>query len=238
MPTEKESRDVRWNGLKQEGSATGLSEPAERYLDLLLAGNRDQAVQLILSEVDSGTPIPEIYLNVFQPTQREIGRLWEVNQITVAQEHFCSAATQLMMSMLYPRFLGTGSNGPSMVATCVSGELHEIGIRMVSDFFEMAGWNTYYLGANTPPADIIQTLISRQSKVLAISATITYHIPRVIELINKVRDSALGEDLPILVGGRPFLISPGLWEQVGADGFAADARQAVVAAAGLLEGEH
>jgi MerR family transcriptional regulator, light-induced transcriptional regulator len=237
LPTEKESRDVQ-SGLKQEPLAEVNADLAERYLDLLLVGNRVQAVQLILSKVDEGTSIPEIYLDVFQPAQREIGRLWEVNQITVAQEHFCSAATQQIMSMFYPRFLGTGSSGPSLVATCVSGELHEIGIRMVSDFFEMAGWNTYYLGANTPPADIIQTLISRGSKVLAISATITYHIPRVIELIDEVRRSTLGEDLPILVGGRPFLISPGLWERVGADGFAVDARQAVVAAASLLEGEH
>jgi methanogenic corrinoid protein MtbC1 len=234
--TEKQSRREQ-GGSSQEGPRGGHPQLAERYLELLLAGNRDRAVELILSKVEDGTSIPEIYLDVFQPAQREIGRLWEVNQITVAQEHYCSAATQLIMSILYPRFLGTGSSGPGLLATCVSGELHEIGIRMVSDFFEMAGWNTYYLGASTPPGDIIQALTSRQSKVLAISATITYHIPRVIELIEAVRSSPIGKGLLILVGGRPFLISPGLWEKVGADGFAEDARQAVVTASRLLEGE-
>lgn len=237
MFDEMKPRDVQ-SGMYREESMKANSELAGRYLELLLEGNRDRAVELILSNVEAGMPIPEIYLGVFQPVQREIGRLWEVNQITVAQEHYTSAATQLIMSMLYPRFLGTGSGGPGLVATCVSGELHEIGIRMVSDFFEMAGWNTYYLGANTPSRDVIQTIISRRSKVLAISATITYHIPRVIELIEEVRGSALGDDFPILVGGRPFLISSDLWERVGADGFAADARQAVVAASGLIEGEH
>ena len=50
-----------------------------------------------------------------------------------------------------------------MVATCIGGELHEIGIRMVADFFEMEGWDTYYLGANTP-ADAVVAELSAQAR--------------------------------------------------------------------------
>ena len=40
--------------------------------------------------------------------------------------------------------------GRCVVVTCVGGELHELGARMVGDFFDMAGWDTYFCGADTP----------------------------------------------------------------------------------------
>ena len=49
--------------------------------------------------------IRDVYLLVFQPCQREVGRLWEAGRITVAQEHYCTAATQVIMSQLAPRLV-------------------------------------------------------------------------------------------------------------------------------------
>ena len=69
----------------------------------------------------------------------------------MAQEHYCTAATQLIMSQLYPYIFTTGKNGRVLVGTCVSGDLHEIGVRMVSDFFEMEGWDTFYLAPTRRP---------------------------------------------------------------------------------------
>ena len=100
----------------------------------------------------------DIYLQVFQRSQYEIGRLWQMNKLTMAQEHYCSAATQLIMSLLYPRIFDTKKIGARLVAACVQGDLHEIGLRIVSDFFEIEGWDTFYLGANTPTSGILDTL--------------------------------------------------------------------------------
>ena len=105
----------------------------------------------------------DVYLHVFQRSQYEIGRLWQSNQISVAQEHLCTAATQLIMSQLYPFIFGTERRNRRVVAACVGGDLHEIGIRMVADFFEMDGWDTFYLGANVPITDIVQTVIDRRA---------------------------------------------------------------------------
>jgi methanogenic corrinoid protein MtbC1 len=203
-----------------------LGPLARRYIEALLAGDRAAASQMILEAADQGTPVREIYLHVFQPVQREIGRLWQTNQISVAQEHYCTAATQLIMSQLYPRIFATRRTGHRLVATCVGGELHEIGVRMVADFFEMEGWDTYYLGANTPTESVLSTVEERQPDVLGVSATITMHVSDVRALIDRVRASAVGNGLKILVGGYPFNTASDLWRRVGADGYAADAQQA------------
>jgi methanogenic corrinoid protein MtbC1 len=204
-----------------------LTVLAQRYLDALLQGERHVANDMILDAVEQGTPVRDIYLYVFQPAQREVGRLWQTNQISVAQEHYCTAATQLIMSQLYPRIFVTQKIGRTLVATCVGGELHEIGIRMVADFFEMEGWDTYYVGANTPTPGILRTLEERKADVLAISATMTFHIRAVAQLIVEVRACESCTGVHILVGGYPFNVSPNLWRQVEADGYAGDAQQAV-----------
>ena len=213
-----------------------LSSLARAYLDALLAGDRRAASRLILDAVQEGTEVQEVYLNVFQPVQREVGRLWQMNRLSIAQEHYVTAATQLVMSQLYPRIFSTARVGRCLVATCVGSELHEIGVRMVADLFEMAGWDSYYLGANTPVQGVLQALEERRPDVLAVSATLTIHVGQVRTLIERVRtaDRDQGNNPLILVGGYPFLLSSELWRRVGADGFARDAQQAVRVANQLI----
>lgn len=207
---------------------------ARQYLDLLRSGHRSDCSQLIMSAIQDGVGVKDIYLHVFQPCQREIGRLWQTNQMIVAEEHYCTAATQLIMSQLSSFIFGTKRNGKVLVATCVGGELHEIGLRMVADFFEIEGWDTYYLGSNTPNKSIIETLRTRNADLLLISATMTFNVHLVTELIDDVRSTSTRPDIPILVGGYPFNIEPELWKHSGASGYAPSALEAVDVAAGLM----
>ncbi len=203
---------------------------AHQYLEALRRGERHVASRLVLDAAASGTPVKDIYLDVFQPALREIGRLWQTNRITVAKEHYCTAATQLIMSQLYPYIFTAERNAGTLVATCVSGDLHELGIRMVADFFEMEGWNTFFLGASTPHGAVVDTLIERRADVLAVSATISCHIEAVRELIHAVRRDPVAGGVVILVGGYPFNQNPSLWQGIGADGSAENAQQAILVA--------
>lgn len=213
-----------------------LWELARAYLDALLAGERHRATRLVLTAAAAGTGVRDLYLHLFQPVQREVGRLWQINAIGVAQEHYCSAATQLAMAQLYPMIFTTERRGRTMVAACVEGELHEIGIRMLADLFEMDGWNTFFLGASTPAAGVVQTLVDRAAELLCISATLTPHVAKVATLISTVRADAACAGVRIMVGGYPFAIAPDLWRRVGADGCAPDAVTAVAAAERLATG--
>lgn len=207
---------------------------AREYLATLLAGERHRASRMILAAVAAGMPVKETYLRVFQPVQHEVGRLWQLNQISVAQEHYCTAATQLVMSQLYPQMFAPDKDAGTLVATCVEGDLHEIGIRMVTDFFEMDGWNTFYLGARTPTQAVIDTVAQRRAQVLAISATISFHLRAVQDLIRRVRAHPGCHRVKILVGGYPFAVAPELWRTMGADGCASGAQDAIVLANRLV----
>jgi methanogenic corrinoid protein MtbC1 len=207
---------------------------ANDYLELVLAGSRHRASASILEAVERGVSIREVYLHVFQPVQHEIGRLWQLNRISVAQEHLCTAITQLVMSQLYPRTFSGARNGRSLVATCVGGELHELGVRMVADFLELEGWDTYYLGSNTPHDAVVQQMIDVGAELLAVSVTMPFHLDRAARLIHTVRGDARCAAGKILVGGLPFNLAPDLCHRVQADGTARNAKLAVDAAAQLV----
>lgn len=194
------------------------AELAARYVGALLAGDRHLASRMILNTVEGGLPVREVYLDVVSPAQHEIGRLWQMDRISVAQEHYFTAATQQVMSRLHPWIFTTPRIGRSLIVTSVSRELHELGARMVADFFELAGWDAYYLGASTPMTDLIAAIVDRRPDLVAISATMTPNVALVGRFVRGIRAHPEIAEVPILVGGYPFIIAANLWEHVGADG--------------------
>ena len=105
---------------------------------------------------------------------------------------------------------------------------------MVADFFELEGWDTYYMGANTPTESILSAVEDYQPEILGISATMPLHRSALKDLISEVRSSDACKGVKILVGGYTLKASPALWRKMGADGFAHDALDATVLAAGLM----
>ena len=209
-----------------------LSSPhgnlAAEYLAALLSSDHDKPSQLILDSFRNGVSIRDIYLHVLQPVQYEIGRLWHTGAISVAHEHFASSVTQLVMAQLYPFICVTAQEKVKgiIVAVCVSGELHEIGIRMVADFFEMEGWSTHFLGANMSTNDIVEMLHTHKADLLALSASMSSNVVKAKQVITAVRSSQ-AHNTKVMVGGHAFNSVPDLWKQVDADYYAENAESAL-----------
>ena len=197
------------------------------YVEALLEGRRRAAEGIILRAADEGMSVRELYRDVLQPSQIEIGQLWHRNDITVADEHFATATTEAVLANLRLRAVPAAPNGRTVVATAVGGELHAVGIRMVADFFEFDGWNTLYLGANTPNGDLVELLRTYRVHLLAASITHMLQLRTLGELIEIVRADEALADLRIIVGGWPFRVVPDLWRELDADGSAASADEAV-----------
>ena len=208
-------------------TAAPLGELARNYFAALREGNRNAAIDLLLDAVDAGTSVPDVYVQVLQRIQEEVGRLWQLNELSIAKEHFITASTQLAVSILSSYYAENDKKGWSMVAACVSGELHDIGLHIITEFFEMEGWNTYYLGANVPTESIIECLREQHADLVAISATLPVQVPEVAAIIRTIRADKDISVIKILVGGFPFNQNPQLWKEVGADGYAKDATEAV-----------
>ena len=194
---------------------------ASEYLAALLRGSRRDALQIVTNALDGGASLRDVYRHVFEPVQQEIGRLWQLNQVSVAQEHFCTAATQQVMTQLYGRIFGAEKRGKRAVAMCVGGELHEIGLRIIADQLELEGWQTWYLGASVPPANAVQFCVDQKADVLLVSATLPPHLAGVAEVVRLFRARPELAGARVIVGGRAFRNAPEVWRTIGADGYAA-----------------
>jgi MerR family transcriptional regulator, light-induced transcriptional regulator len=210
-----------------------LAPEVRLYVQAILGGQRQAALNIALEAVLAGHSVPDVYCDLLQPAQYEVGRLWESNQVTVAQEHMATAITQYVVAQLYGRLPIPESVRGNALVTGVEGELHQLGANMVADMLEAEGWNVRFLGTQLPHRDILHAVEEHGPAVVGISATMLYSLPRVAELVSAIRASA-GEGVRIVVGGGAFRAAPDAWADMGADGAASDLRSAVALVARLV----
>lgn len=173
------------------------------YLAALLRGDRSTCARIVRELLLNEMSIRTIYTDWFCAALYHVGELWESNRISVATEHLATAITERVMSeVVAPVLFGREPVGRSLMIACVPHEFHRIGGRMVADLAEMRGWDTYFLGANTPPGGLLALLDEKQPDVLALSLGLPGNLPDVRNTIGAVR--ALRPEMPIWLGGQAF----------------------------------
>lgn len=172
------------------------------YLSALLDGNKEDCTRIIISMLESGVPVKEIYTDVIKRSMYRIGQLWENDRTSIAREHQATKITEIMISLIYPYILKVPKIDKKVIVTCTDKEFHELGARMVSDIFELNGWKSIYLGANTPKDELIRLIEEENPDVVAISINFYINIVRLIKEIELISEKF--PDLQIVVGGQAF----------------------------------
>ncbi len=203
-------------------------EPAAQYLMRLLEGDRDSALRVIEEAQEAGLPIADIYHFILEPALAEVGRLWLLGEVTIAEEHFATATTGLAIASLYPSLPRRAKTARTVVTVAVEGDQHEIGIRMVADHFTMDGWRVVHLGASIPAADLRQGIIDFGADLLAVSVSLANYIGHVEALITELRSDPTTQGVKVIVGGRGLNNTGDLWRRLGADGRAVTPQEAVL----------
>jgi len=194
---------------------TALSETRALYLRAAIKGDRRAAVGLALEGLKRVNDVVDLYVDVFQASQYEVGRLWETNQITVAEEHMATAITQYSMAQVYSHIEPTSSHAGKMVITGIEGEMHQVGSNMVADVLEARGWDVRFLGSNMPSSGIIQAIEEQSATTVGISATMLFSIPKVVRLVKDIQAKFASSCPRLIFGGRAFISTPLLCHELG-----------------------
>ena len=199
---------------------------ALQYLQSALEGDASRAVSLVVDAVQDGLELMDAYVGVLVAAQREVGALWHLGELNIAEEHLVTTTTQRAMAVLSQMAPRQPEVGKTVVASAVAGNEHGLGVRVLSDVFERAGWRSICLGANVPAEDLASSAVYFNADLVLLSVTLATQLKAAKETVDSLR-RVPDLDLKVLVGGQALRETPDLWQRLGADGQADDIKSVV-----------
>lgn len=173
------------------------------YLNALLGGDKKQCAQIVVNLVAQKINLKEIYLNLFQRSMYRIGQMWEKERCSIASEHIATKITESLIELVITNFTNDEKVGKLALITCIDKEYHELGARMVAGFLEAHGWDTIFMGANTPEHEVVRLIKVKRPDIVGISSSFYINIIRLVKLIEAIKDEFPEQE--ILVGGQALL---------------------------------
>ena len=204
-----------------------IAEVFAQYVEHLFAGKRCEARELIRGTLDRGVCARKLIELVVWPAMEQTEKLYRDRKINRLDEHLASRINRMIADQLQAHLARRPKNGMRLVVVCGDGEMEELGAQMTADLFEGEGWSVWFLGSGVPNDEILEMLSKVKPDVLCIYGTQPVGVPNVRRLADTLREIGAYEQMQILVAGGVFNRAAGLDEEVRADLFAPDARQAL-----------
>jgi methanogenic corrinoid protein MtbC1 len=170
-----------------------------------MQGDTAGARRTVLSAYNSGMPLAEIYDDVLRPALYEVGRRWADGDVTIVQEHELSAIVRDLIGELVAETQRPTTPSDVILAACVAGETHDLGLRMVSHLLETEGYSVHFLGANVPADSILDGARMRQATIVLLSTTLEENIPELIATLRALNTLPPDERPRIIVGGQVLI---------------------------------
>ncbi|MBN2714905.1 MAG: cobalamin-dependent protein [Deltaproteobacteria bacterium] len=190
--------------LQSQSSTPFIDAVFQTYLAALIRGDSSRCLAIVKELIDAQIDIRDLYTQLFQSSLYQVGRLWEQNKISVAREHLATAITDRAMHLAYPRLFADPPSGRKRaVVSCAANEMHQIGGKMVADILELNHWDTHFLGANTPPIQLLTHIGEESTSLVALSLSVYFNMPSLLQTITLIHDTYPG--MQIIVGGQAFL---------------------------------
>jgi methanogenic corrinoid protein MtbC1 len=161
----------------------------------------------------------------------EIERLSRTDKVTSVQEHLATRINRTIVDQLQNKLPRRPAKHKKVAVCCSRDELQELGAQMIADLFESDGWQVRFLGGGLSNDDIFAYINEYAPDVLLVYGTTPKQAPDIRRLIDRVRSVNAWPDMRIVVSGGLFNRAEGLWEEIGADGFAATAAEVLQVAA-------
>ncbi len=200
----------------------------------IIRGDRQALTVAVENALEQEIPVSHIVDDGFVGAMVEVGKLYERKEYFIPEMMVAANAMNTGLEIIQPFLSGKKipSRGKVLFGT-VWGDLHDLGKSLVSMMLTGAGFTVVDLGINVSPEAFASGVKEHHPDIVAISALLATTMLNMDKVIQELIESNLRDDVRVIVGGAP--ITAEFADQVGADGYAADAVQAVHLAQRLLE---
>ncbi len=225
-------------GVTQEAESRQLSDKACECLSVkpenglritirnsVLKGNRKGIAAQVREALAEGEEPSALLQEVLLPAINEVGELFDKGKYFLPQLIASAEAMKNAIEILEPLLLRETDSGdrPVVIIATVEGDIHDIGKNLVALMLKNYGFQVIDLGKDVPKEDIIRAAKENHAQIIALSALMTTTMRRMREVIAYAREEGL--TAKVMIGGA--VITQDYADEIGADGYSADAAEAV-----------
>jgi len=192
----------------------------------LYEGKAPQVTEMVEQALSEQRDAQEVLQEGLIAGMSVVGEDFKHNRLYVPQVLIAARAMKAGMAVLKPLLLAGGEtqSAGTVVMGTVKGDLHDIGKNLVGMMAEGAGFEVIDLGVDQSAERFVAAVREHNAGIVGMSALLTTTMPYMKVVVDKLKEEGL-EHVKVCVGGAP--VSEMFADEIGADGYGADASRAV-----------
>jgi 5-methyltetrahydrofolate--homocysteine methyltransferase len=199
----------------------------------IIDGNADTVNALTQALLATGVPAKEILEEALLPGMQVVGERMRSGDCFIPEVLLSARTMQGALDILRPHMLaGESTSAGTVVIGTVEGDLHDIGKNLVGMMLQGAGFEVVNLGTGVTAEAFVAAVREHSPQILGMSALLTTTLPHMAETLTALKEAGLRENVKVMVGGAP--VTQAWADEVGADGYGANAGMAVERAKALV----
>lgn len=213
------------SSIPQNQNTDRIPEGCEALYHAVLKGNRNGITKITQEAMDKGEKPDDLLNQVLLSAINAVGDYFDKGKYFLPQLIASAEAMKNSIEVLEP-LMQTGSENkdmPAVVIATVEGDIHDIGKNLVALMLKNYGFKVIDLGKDVPTDEIITAAKEHNAKLIALSALMTTTMQKMREVVNSVKEEGL--NTKVIVGGA--VVTQEFADEIGADGYAKDAADAV-----------
>ena len=194
-----------------------------KFCSYLEKEDKQGCVEFVLDAVGrKEIGVADLYEKILAPSLNSMVTREGKEEIFIWNEHVRSSIIRTIIECCYPYILreireaGQTMGRGKVLLVCPPEEYHELGARMGSDFFNLCGYTTVFIGSNTPAEVVVSGLAAENPKYVVISASNYYNLIAAKKVADAVH--AADKSIKILASGYAFHHDKTIGKEIGAIG--------------------
>jgi corrinoid protein of di/trimethylamine methyltransferase len=210
-----------------------MTDILQTIKEMVVDGKFNDIEEQVQGAVDSGTDLNRLINDALISAMDIVGKRFADSEIYVPEMLVSAKTMKLGLDIIKPLLQsGEALNRGTIVMGTVKGDLHDIGKNLVTMMMEGAGFRIIDLGVDMKIEDLVDTVKKEEVDIIGLSALLTTTMPEMQNVIQALKEAGLRNQVKVIVGGAP--IDQGFADKIEADGFGADAVEAVQLARKLV----
>jgi 5-methyltetrahydrofolate--homocysteine methyltransferase len=211
-----------------------MSDTLGRLAEELYEGNSKAVVELTNKALEEGLTASEVLNDGLVAGMDRVGADFRDGQLFVPEVLVCARAMHAAMDVLRPLLAeGEAVTAGRVIIGTVSGDLHDIGKNLVAMMLEGGGFDVVDLDIDVSPEQFVEAVKAEKPHLVGMSALLTTTMTSMRETVDALVEAGVRDSVKIMLGGAP--VTDAYAQEIGADGYAADAAGAVELARRLME---